>query len=435
MDPMMQQLLLALIALIITLILGTYFSAAEMAFASLSRSRIKSLAEQEKSDRGRATLVLDLYENKFDEVLSTLLICNNTVAITSATLSAVLFVQLFGEWGYLISTVVISAIVIVFTDILPKSLSKEQPEKVAMSVAGFLKVLTRLLTPVNWAVGKIKDQFNRLFSKDEVEDVDQEQELLEQELIFMVEEAEKEGTLDEDDSELITNAIEFNDITVEDIITPRVDIISIPLNATQDEVMELFLEWEYSRLLVYENNLDQIKGVLHLRDFLKCTVETKAKKDFALEAYIRPPVYTVMSAHISDVLKLLQQQQSHLAIVTDEFGGTEGVVTMDDILERLVGDIWDEHDEVTLDIADLGNDRYSVQCSTYVDNLLGLLEIDTEIDSSTVGGWIVDELRCVPRIGDSFTFENLRVTVTLADERRAVECLVERLDETNDKKE
>jgi len=431
MDPSIQ-LLFSLLALVITLVLGIYFSAAEMAFSCLSRSRIKSLAEHEKGDHGRATLVLNLYENKFDDVLSTLLICNNTVAIASATLSAALFVQLLGEWGYLVSTVVISAIIIVFTDILPKSLSKEQPEKVAMSMAIFLNVLIRLLKPVNWAVRKIKNKFNATFSSEIIEDHLHEQELLEQELIFMVEEAEKEGAFDEDDSELITNAIEFNDIVVEDIITPRVDVVGIPHDATYHDVMALFLESEYSRLLVYEETLDQIKGVLHLRDFLKCINGATEGSPPHFSEVILPAIFTVTSAHISDVLKLFQAKQTHLAVVTDEFGGTEGIVTMDDILGRLVGEIWDEHDEVVHDILELGEGTYRVQCSAYLDDLFDFLDLNLELESSTVGGWIIDEIRSVPKVGDSFEFENFKITVVKADERRAVECLVESIQQTRE---
>lgn len=427
MDPSIQ-LFFSLLALVITLVLGIYFSAAEMAFSSLNRTRVKSLAEHEKTGEGRANLVLDLYENKFDEVLSTLLICNNTVAIASATLSAALFVQLLGEWGYLVSTVVISVIIIVFTDILPKSLSKEQPEKVAMNMAFSLSVLLRLLKPANWAVGKIKNGFNSILTPKVAANHIQEQELLEQELIFMVEEAEKEGTLDENDSELITNAIEFHDITVGDILTPRVDVVAISHEATHDEVLVLFLDSEYSRLLIYEETLDQIKGVLHLRDFLKCINEATEGSPPHFSEVILPAIFTVTSAHISDVLKLFQAKQTHLAIVTDEFGGTEGIVTMDDILGQLVGEIWDEHDEVIPDILEIGEGRYRVQCSTYLDDLFDFFEVDVAIESSTVGGWIVDEIRRVPKVGDGLVFENLQVTVTKTDERRVVECLVEKLE-------
>lgn len=425
MDRFIFQNLIAIIALIATLFLGIYFSAAEMAFSSLNRARINSMADGESQVAKRAKQVVDLYENRFDEVISTLLICNNTVAITSATLSVALFIQVLGEWGYLVSTVVISVIVIIFTDIFPKSLSKEHPEKVAMGCAPFLLILMTLLKPINGLVVKFKNLLSgKNEPKNEVLDAS-EQELRGQELIFMAREAEKDGAIDEEETELITNAIEFNEITVWDIITPRVDITSVSNDATIDEVMDLFLEAEYSRMVVYEDSLDQIKGVIHLRDFLRLLASKDEKQPLQLSDVIKPAVFTVTSAKISDVLQLFKKEHTHLAVVIDEYGGTEGIVTMDDILERLVGDIWDEHDEVVEQFLQLTDHKYRILCTSYIDDLFEFFEIKAESESSTVGGWIMDELRQTPTLGDSFEFENLIVTVTKTASLRAIECEVE----------
>jgi len=425
MDSFISQNLISITALIATLLLGIYFSAAEMAFASLNRARINSIAESASQNAKRAKQVVDLYENRFDEVISTLLICNNTVAITSATISVALFVQLLGEWGYLVSTVVISAIVIIFTDIFPKSLSKENPEKVALFCVPFLSTLITVLKPINWAIFKLKNLFNRKnVAENEALNV-AEQELRGQELIFMVEEAEKDGAIDEEETELITNAIEFNDITVGDIITPRVDVTCVPYNATTDEVMELFLEAEYSRIIVYEGSLDHITGVIHLRNFLRLLASKDEDKPLQLSDVIKPAVFTVTSARISDVLQLFKKEHTHLAIVIDEYGGTEGIVTMDDILERLVGDIWDEHDEVVEEFLEITDNKYRILCTAYIDDLFEFFHLKAESESNTVGGWIMDELRRAPMLGDSFEFENLVVTVTKTETLRAVECEVE----------
>ena len=425
MDSFVSQNLIAITALIATLMLGVYFSAAEMAFSSLNRARINSMAEGVGQDAKRAKQVANLYENRFDEVISTLLICNNTVAITSATISVALFVQLLGEWGYFVSTVVISAIVIVFTDIFPKSLSKENPEKVAIFCVPLISTLMALLKPINWAIFKLKDLFNRK-NKADVEVLNAcEQELRGQELIFMVEEAEKDGAIDEEETELITNAIEFNDITVGDIITPRVDIASVAYDATIDEVMELFLEAEYSRIIVYEGSLDNVSGVIHLRNFLRLLDCKDKRESLQLSDVIRPPVFTVTSARISDVLQLFKKEHTHLAVVIDEYGGTEGIVTMDDILGRLVGDIWDEHDEVVEEFLKIGDNKYRILCTAYIDDLFEFLDVKESSESSTVGGWIMDELRRAPALGDCFEFENLVVTVTKTETLRAVECEVE----------
>jgi len=396
-----------------------------MAFSSLNRARINSMAESAGQNAKRAKQVVSLYENRFDEVISTLLICNNTVAITSATISVALFIQLLGEWGYLVSTIVISAIVIVFTDIFPKSLSKENPEKIAMICVPFLLFLITLLKPINWLIFKLKNLFSgKNEAENEVLNIE-EQELREQELIFMAREAEKDGAFDKDDTELITNAIEFNDITVWDIITPRVDITSISYDATVDEVMELFLEAEYSRILVYEGSLDNIKGVIHLLDFLRLLASKNETQPLQFLDIIKPAVFTVTNAKISDVLKVFKNEQTHLAVVIDEYGGTAGIVTMDDILERLVGDIWDEHDEVIEEFVKITENKYRILCTAYINDMFELLNIKAECESSTVGGWIMDELRRTPEEGDSFEFEDLTVTVTKTDSLRAVECEVE----------
>jgi len=424
MDRFISQNLASIMALMITLLLGIYFSAAEMAFSSLNRARISSMADSESEQAKKAKQVADLYEHRFDEVISTLLICNNIVAITSATISVALFVQLLGEWGYVVSTVVISAIVIIFTDIFPKSLSRENPEKVAMLCVPFLSLLMMLFKPVNRLIFQLKQLFENRAGTHVWTLNTSEQEFREQELIFMVEEAEKDGAIDEEGTELITNAIEFNDIAVWEIITPRVDITSIAYDATNDEILSRFLESEYSRIIVYETSLDHIKGIIHLRDFLRLLASQDETKPLQLSDLIKPAVFTVTSAKISHVLQLFKEKQTHLAIVVDEYGGTAGLVTMDDVLERLVGDIWDEHDEVVEEFVQLADAHYLVLCTAYCDDFFAFFGIKGESESSTVGGWIMDELRRTPEEGDCFEFENLVVTVTQTEAFRAVVCEV-----------
>ena len=425
MDSDLVQNLISVIALIILLLFGVFFSGAEMAFSSLNRARIKNMAESGGKRGRRANIVADLYENRFDEVISTLLTCNNLVAITSATVSVSLFVRLLGEWGYIVSTVLISAIVIVFTDIFPKSISKQQPEKIAIACAPIIKFLMVILKPVNWVIAKIKNSISAPFATKEEDNGEDEQALRGQELIFMVEEAEKDGAINEDESLLITNAIEFDDITAGDIITPRVDILSIPHDASIDDVAVMFLESGYSRMPVYEDSLDNIKGVIHLRDFLRCMAKSNDEKPLTLADITTPAIYTVPSAKIAELLQLLKKERSHIAIVTDEYGGTEGIVTMDDILERLVGDIWDEHDEIIEEFVPLGDNKYKILCTAYIDDMFEFFEMKAESEANTVGGWIMDELRRIPEEGDSFTFEKLNVTITKSDQRRPEECLVE----------
>jgi len=431
MDSFLVANTISILALIVLLLLGSYFSGTEMAFASINRAKLKNIAETGGKRGKRAALVFDMFENKFDEVISTLLICNNLVAIAAATVSVSLFVRLIGEWGYFFSTVIISAIVIVLTDIFPKSLTKQNPERAIIAGVPFLVFLMVILKPINKGIAKMKDALTAKFANKEAEKTaEEEQAELGQEIIFMVEEAEKDGSMNEEDSTLITNAIEFSELDAGDIITPRVEIVSIPITADRDTIAQQFLDSGYSRLPVYEDSLDNIKGVVHIRDFLR---HLATKDDtFNLESILTPAVFTVTGARVKELLQLMKKEKSHIAIVTDEYGGTEGIVTMDDILERLVGDIWDEHDEVVEEFRDVGNNKHLILCTAYIDDMFEYFDIKGESESSTVGGWIMDMLRRIPEKGDSFTFENLLVRVTKVDQRRAVECIVEVMEQENE---
>jgi CBS domain containing-hemolysin-like protein len=424
-DSDLLFILLSAAGLIVLLSLGTFFSATEMAFASLNHIRVKSMVDIGGKKGKAAALVLRMYEKSFDEVIATLLICNNIVAIASATLSVALFIRLIGEWGYLVSTLVISAIVIVFTDIFPKSMANEQPERVALACAGFTNFLMKLLRPVNRGVLKIKNRLSKSFITEDDSLSQDEFSLRGQEIIYMVEQAEKEGTFEEDDSLIITNAVEFNDLNAWDIITPRVDIVSLPIDISKDDATKMFLENGYSRMPVYEGSLDNIKGIVHLRDFLKCIAKSGGENPPSLEDIISPAVYTVTSARITELLKLLQSEKSHMAIVTDEYGGTEGIVTIHDILERLVGNIWDEADEVIENFVDLGDNRFKINCTAYIADMFDYFGIKADSESNSVGGWIMDMLRRIPEVGDSFSFEGLNILITKVDQRRVEECIVE----------
>jgi len=408
-----------LIVLIVLLIMGTFFSAAEMAFASLNRARIKHMAEN--GDK-RAKLVLKLYE-RFDELISTLLICNNGVALTTATVSAFLFVRLIGEAGPIVSTIVITIIVVVFTDDLPKSMAKQTPEKVALFAAPILRLLVLVLKPINFLMVKWKAKISAKFISKKKDDPNGEEQrgFRGEELLYVVEEAEQEGTITEEDSLRISNAIEFNDLLAEDILTPRVNIIGISKNSSVEDMANIFLESGYSRLPVYDETIDNIVGVVHIRDFLKCTINETT----SLDDIMAPVVYTTLGTPVPELFKLLQKEKNHMAIVADEYGGTEGLVAMEDILEQLVGDIWDENDEIVEEFVALGNNRHKVICTAAIDKMYEYFDLEGESESSTVGGWIIDMLKQIPKKGDTFAYHNLTVTVTKADQKRAVECIVE----------
>ena len=418
---MTGDIILTIAFLIILLMLGTFFSASEMAFSALNRARLKSMLDNGNKRAARALNLSD----RFDELLSTMLICNNLVAITTATVAAVLFVRLIPEYGALMSTVVVSVVVIVFTDIFPKTIAKESPETTAIFCAPFALFLMTILKPINIVLSKWKTHLSRKFMSRVKEDEDAERGFRGQALLYMVEEAEQEGAINEEDSLLISNAIEFNDLKAEDILTPRVNIIGISKDCSIDDTAERFMESGYSRLPVYDESLDNITGVVHIRDFIKCVGHNHQ----SLDSIITPAVYTVTSAKVTELFKLLQKKKSHMAIVTDEYGGTEGIVTMEDILEQLVGDIWDENDEVIEEFTPQGENSYKVLCTTDIDKMFEFFDMEEKSEVSTVSGWIMDQLGRTPEEGDSFTYERLAVTVTKADQRRAEECIITLLPE------
>ena len=401
-----------IIGIAVLVIFSAYFSATETAFTSVNRIRIKNLpAGVDK----KAKEVLDLTE-KFDSMLSTILVGNNIVNIAMSAIATVLFMELYPVYGATIATAVITVIVLIFGEISPKSLAKENPEKFAMFSAPFLKFFMVLLAPVNWIFGCWKKLLAKLFNADGVNPI------TEDELLTIVEEAETEGGIDTDQSELIQNAIEFNDLEAWDVLTPRVDIKAIEIDETQDEIAELFLSTGFSRLPVYEDDLDNIVGVLNQKDFHNYIKGT----DTPISEYVKPVIFVAGSMKIAQLLKRLQTVKTHIAIIVDEYGGTSGLVTMEDIIEELVGEIYDEHDAAALqDIVQQQDGSYRVLCGTNIDKMFDYFDVEEEIDATTVNGWVVLQIDKLPSVGDHFVYEadykRFDVTVTKADQRKALE--------------
>ena len=360
-----------IIGIAVLVIFSAYFSATETAFTSVNRIRIKNLAND--GDR-KAKDVLELTE-KFDSMLSTILVGNNIVNIAMSAIATVLFMELYPVYGATIATAVITVIVLIFGEISPKSLAKENPEKFAMFSAPILRFFMVILAPVNWIFGWWKKLLAKLFNADGVNPI------TEDELLTIVEEAETEGSIDTDQSELIQNAIEFNDLEAWDVLTPRVDIKAIEIDETQDEIAELFLSTGFSRLPVYEDDLDNIVGVLNQKDFHNYI----RGKDTPVSEYVKPVIFVAGSMKISQLLKRLQTVKTHIAIIVDEYGGTSGLVTMEDIIEELVGEIYDEHDAAALqDIVQQQDGSYRVLCGTNIDKMFDYFDVEEEIDATTV---------------------------------------------------
>ncbi len=410
---------ISLLIIVLCVVMSAYFSATETAFSSLNRIRIKNMAE--KGDK-KAQLVLNMSEN-FDSMLSTILIGNNIVNILCASLATVLFVNWLGsEAGPSVSTAVVTVVVLIFGEVSPKSIAKESPEKFAMFSAPFLRVLMFILTPFNFLFGLWKKLLSVIIKSDDSRSITEE------ELITIVEEAEQEGGIDEEESTLIRSAIEFSEVEVKDILTPRIHIEGVPEDATEDEIAKVFTETGYSRLPVYRESLDHIIGVIYHKDFHNYVYHT----DRELSTIIRPAIFVTPNKKIDELLKELQQQKSHIAFILDEYAGTKGLVTLEDIVEELVGEIWDEHDEIIEEVVKQSEKEYTVLGSADIEDLFEELEIRKDIDVMTASGWVMEELGRIPSAGDVFESEGYRVTVLEMDENRVEKIAIEKLEETEE---
>ena len=402
---------IAMICILAVLVLcSAFFSATETAFTSLNRIRMRA-----KADGGdlRAERVLQLSED-YDNLISTVLVGNNIVNILAATLSTVLFVQgLQLRNGAALSTVVMTVVVLIFGEVAPKTMAKETAESFSMFSAPLLRVLMVLLKPVTALLALIQKALKHfIHPKDEG--------ITEEELVTMVEQAETEGGLDRHESELIRSAIEFGDMEVQEILTPRVDIVAVEDTATMEDIAAAFAESGYSRLPVYHGDMDDIVGVIHEKDFHAARYRGQAD----LAAITAPVLYTTGNTKISDLLRVLQRKKAHMVVVVDEYGGTEGLCTLEDIVEELVGEIWDEHDEVIEEFKKQPDGSYLIACHAALTDLYDLFALKGDCEANTVSGWVMEQIGRVPEEGDRFQSDGLDVTVTRVDHRRVLEIKV-----------
>ena len=398
------------VAIVILVMCSAYFSATETAFTSLNTIRMKTWAENGDKRAARALAVGEDY----DKLLSSILIGNNIVNITATTISTLLFTKIFVTYGATISTVVITIVVLIFGEISPKSVAKEFPERFAMFSAPILRVIILVLTPLNFLFSMWKKLLSKIFKPSGDDGITEE------ELMGIVDQAESEGGLDAHEGDLIRASIEFNELDVSDILTPRVDLVAVDEESTMQEVGALFVENGYSRLPIYHETIDNIIGVVHQKDFYKARVRGEDR----LAMIKSPVVYTTPNTKIFKLLRILQMNKVHMAVVVDEYGGTEGIVTLEDILEELVGEIWDEHDEVTEFLHKQPDGSYNIDCTTDLDDMYDLFEIKGECEASTVSGWVLEQIDRIPKQGDHFIAEGLEVTVTAVDNRRVMEINV-----------
>ena len=401
-----------IVIMAVCLALSAYCSATETAFSSANTTRLRTLAEK---GSGNAALALKLLE-QYDRLLSTILIGNNIVNIATASIGTVLFVRHYGDAGATISTVVVTVVVLIFGEISPKSIAKDCAEKCAMLSAPILRVLIWVLMPLNLLFSLWKKLLAKVFR------LNTDSKMSQEELLMLVDEVQQDGSIDRDEGELLKNAIGFSEQEAQDILIHRVDLAALPVTASKEEVAALFTQTKYSRLLIYQDSIDHILGTVHQKDFyVGCGVTEQP-----LSAIISPPVFALENEPIRALLKKLQQTKTHVAVVVDEYGGTCGIVTMEDILEELVGEIWDEHDEEEVFLRKIAPDTWLVDAGMDFDDFAEFFQLKTDSEMVSVSGWVMEQFGRVPEAGDSFVFESLTVRVTRVENHRIEEIQVTR---------
>ncbi|MBQ8825357.1 MAG: HlyC/CorC family transporter [Ruminococcus sp.] len=386
--------------LIILIIFSALFSSSETTFACVNKIRLKHMADQ--GDK-RAKKALHIAEN-YEDTLTAILVGNNIANIGSSSLATVLFTQWFGDSGAVISTIVMTILVLIFGEVFPKSYAKSHPEKLALLFASALLTFTIIMTPFV----KAFDLLSRTFkSKDESPTV------TEDELKYIIDEIEEEGVLEEQESDLVLSALQFDETAVNDILIPRVKIVGISIDATIEEIRNLFLHSHFSRFPVYEKTMDNIIGLITNKDFFRLEHNMYT----SLKDIVQDVIYIPATKAISEILKEMQRSKTHMAVVVDQYGGTKGIVTLEDILEELVGDIYDESDEIVNEFVKIAPHTYNVEGAFSISDMCdGLDEEDIpehieQTSSTSVGGWVTELLGHIPQAGETAQVGRFKFTV------------------------
>ena len=421
----MMPIILVSVGILLCVILSNFFSSTEMAYSAASEVRLEHEAEN-----GKKTAKLALFiSNRFDDALSTILIGNNLVNIAASSLSAVLIQLIFGNddltW---VGTVAITIIIIIFGETIPKISSKKKPNTLAMRNAYPIRILMFIFYPLVWVTVKL---VNLLTGKDHTDEDDEDDTAVE-EFQSIIETAEDEGILSSDSSELVQATIDFAETSASDVMTARVDVDAIDVDDDQKEILKFIQETPYTRIPVYEDDIDNIIGVLHVNHILRSLSDGDK---FNLKSLLMEPCFVYKTMKLPDVLKELRRNKQHLAIVTNEYGGMHGIVTLEDVLEELVGEIWDESDEVEEDLTEVPDDEtiFEVDGDMILEDLLDEFDLsDDEFDSETVGGWCIEMLEHYPTPSEEFEFECLHVTVLETEEHRVEKVKIEVLEKDDE---
>lgn len=411
------------VVIFILIMLSAFFSAMETAFSFANKIRM-----QQKADDGnkKAKTALFIIEN-FDNALTTILICNNVVNLSCSSIATVLCLNLFGDLGSAIATGATTLLVLTFGEIMPKCIAKEHCDNFSMTSAGILRSLMFILTPLVFIFSSLKRLALKIAGSS-----GESPTVTENELKYIVESIEEQGVLEESESEMVRSALDFDEKTAEEILTPRVDVTFISTDNTQEEIKNIIIENRYSRIPVYDGTVDHIVGILHTRDYLESLADGKAPD---VQDIMATPYYVFKSQKLSKILSAFKRTKMHLAIVTDEYGGTLGIVTMEDLLEEIVGDIWDEDEEIEHNYYKIGKDEFLVNGDIELDDLFALFNIDEdsiESDSVTVGGLILENAGTLPHKKESIETHGFRFTVMEVKGQRIIRVVVKKLDNESD---
>ena len=408
------------IAIVALVIMSGFFSSTETAYSCASRLKLRALASN--GDK-RAKKVLELAETNYDKFISTVLIGNNIVNLTASTLATLFFAQLLlssdpsGSLSAVVSTAVMTIAILIFGEITPKFIAKTYPEKFAMAFYPLIKFFYYIFYPLNLLFGGWKWLLSKIFRLKNAEVVTEE------EIMTIVEEAEEDGTLNTEETKLIRSVIEFDDLEVGDILVPRVNIVGVDVSSSMEDIKKVFGKEGYSRILVYKDTIDTVIGTIHEKDFFNAYLNGKK----GIDGIMQNAFYTTEHAKISDLLRVLQKKKVHIAVVLDEYGGTLGLVTLEDILEELVGEIYDEHDEVIDYFKQLNENTYIIDGNADVSEAFERFNLkgdEEEFDASTVSGWVIEVLGEIPTAGTKFTHLNLEVEVLKSTVKKVLQVKV-----------
>jgi putative hemolysin len=400
--------LYSLILLGVLILLSAFFSSAETAYSSVNKIRLRNFESEGQRGSKKALYIAE----NFDRALSTILVGNNIVNIAAASISAKLATDLVGgNTGLVISTFAMTLLILIFGEILPKSLAKENAERYALSISAILYLLIKILTPVNFFFIKLKEWVSKIFSKN-----DSMPSVTEEELKVMLDISEEEGVIDKEERELIHRSMDFDGIMVTEVLTPRIDVKAVEVNQPVEDIKEMFFEERFSRIPVYEDHIDNVIGILSEKEFFTHLLKYG---EVNIRELIREPMFVFESAKISTLLSKLQKDKVHMAIVVDEFGGTTGLITLEDILEEIVGEIWDEQDEKFHSMTKISDNVYTFDSQFQLDDFTELLNLpEPESSYHTIGGWVVESFEEIPAEGETFEYENVKVIVEEVENRR-----------------